>query len=160
MPLPAGIAGLNNARVSAALPAAGAWDATPLEFFCSGASWMGVHVTYTEGAPTGAVDVQLELSPYSLAANVPAGAQEWVPQTLYAPGAVVGGADTQSLTQAEYTTFDPVTVNAEAITFSPVAIRGVFERFRIRARESGVLLTPGTCQITITLYDGEMFGVQ
>jgi len=162
MPLVAGVSGLNNARVDAALLAAGAWDVAPLEFPCAGASWLGVHVTYDEdpAATDGAVDVQLELSPYAVAANVPTGAEEWIPQTLYAPGAVVPGADTESLAQAEYITFDPTLATPQAITFAPVAIRGVFERFRVRARESGDIANPGDCQITVTLYDGHMFGVQ
>jgi len=160
MPLPAGVSGLNEVRASAALPAAGAWDASPTEFFVSGASSLGVHLTYTEGEPGGSVDVQLELSPYALTANVPTGAQEWIPQTLYAPGVVAGGVDTQSLAQNEYVTFDPTGVTTEAITFAPVALRGVFERARVRARETSQQAVPGTCQITATLFNGEMFGVQ
>lgn len=146
-----GVSSLNTARASAALPAAGAWDATPTEFFISGADSMGVHVTYTQGAAGGAVDVQLQLSPYSLAALVPAGASEWITQTLYSSGPVAGGADTQSLIQAEYVTFDPTTANAEGVTFSPVALDGLFERCRVRARESGVVQTPGTAAIVVTL---------
>jgi len=149
-----GVSSLNTARASAALPAAGAWDATPTAFFVSGADSMAVHLTYTQGAAGGAVDIQLQLSPYSIAALVPAGASEWIDQTLYAPGAVAGGADSQSLAQAEYVTFDPTTANAEGITFSPVALSGVFERCRVRARESpvsGVVGTPGTAAIVVTL---------
>lgn len=162
LPLPAGVFGLNEARPSGALPAGGNWDPEPDEFFVSGASWLGVHVTYQEDAQAvnGAIDVQLELSPYALAANCPAGAEEWITQTLYAPGVVAPGVDSQSRTQAEYVTFDPVTANREAITFSPVELRGIFERARIRARESGDVAAPGVAQMTATLYNGEMFGVQ
>ena len=149
-----GVTSLVNARASAALPAVGAWDAAPTEFFVSGTNWMSICLTYTNGeADSGAVDIQLELSQYSTDALVPAGANEWIEQTLYAPGAVVQRADTQSLAQAEYITFAPVGNAAESITFSPIALRGTFERARVRARESddGVVGTPGTAQITVNL---------
>jgi len=146
-----GVSSLNTARASAALTAAGAWDAAPTEFFISGADSLGVHLTYTQGAAGGAVDVQLQLSPYSVAALVPAGANEWETQTLYSAGVVVGGADTQSLMQAEYVTFDPVTAAAESVAFAPVALNGLFERCRVQARESGVVGTPGTAAIVVTL---------
>lgn len=149
-----GVSSLNNARASAVLPAAGAWDAAPTEFFISGANWMAICLTYTAGEQAaGACDIQLELSQYSVAALVPAGANEWIEQTLYAPGAVASGADSQSLAQAEYITFMPVGAAAESITFAPVSLRGTFERARVRARESadGIVGTPGTAQITVNL---------
>lgn len=157
-----GVSSLNIARVSAVLPPAGAWDATPAEFFVSGADWMSICLTYTEGEQgAGACDIQLELSQYSVAARVPAGAEEWIEQTLYSAGPVVTRADTQSLAQAEYITFAPVGAAAEAITFSPVALRGVFERARIRARESadGVVGAPGTAAITATLSGHQSVGM-
>lgn len=146
-----GVDSLVTARASAALPAAGAWDASPTEFFVSGVDDMGVHLTYTQGAAGGAADIQLQLSPYSITALVPAGAQEWVNQTLYGAGTVAAGADSQSRMQAEYVTFDPVTANAEAVTFAVINLGGVFERARVRARESGQEQSPGTAQITVTL---------
>ena len=146
-----GVASLNIARVSAALAGAGAWDAAPVEFFVSGADSLAVQLTYTQGAAGGACDIQLQLSPYSVAALVPAGGAEWIDQTLYATGVVVGGAETQSLMQAEYVTFDPVGAAAEGVTFAPVALDGLFERCRVPARESGVVGTPGIAAITVNL---------
>lgn len=139
------------ARVSAALPAAGAWDATPVENVSAYAHRALVLVTYTRGAVGGAVDIALQVSPYSVAALVPAGAQEWIEASVLSVGGVVAGADTRSREQMEYITFQPVGAAAETIQLGPIELGGTVERIRIPARESGVVGTPGTCQITIEL---------
>lgn len=138
------------ARVSAALAAAGAWDANPTEFFVSGAKSMTLTFTYTRGAAGGAFDFQLEVSPYSVAALVPAGGGEWADGSAYAVGAVGLGADTQSRVQDEYITFGSQGAGAETIIFGPIELDGTIERMRIPCRESadGVVGTPGTLQVT------------
>jgi hypothetical protein len=146
-----GIDSLVEARASAVLPASPAWDASPTEFFVSGVDDMSVNVTYTQGAAGGSCEFQIELSPYSVAALVPAGANEWMQQGIYEAAAVAGGALTQSLLQNESVTFDPVGAAAEGAPYAPIRLGGGYERCRIRAREAGVPGTPGTAQIQVTL---------
>lgn len=142
------------ARASAALPAAGAWDAAPTEFFVSGAHYATIHFTYTRGAAGGAFDWQLETSIYSVAGNVPAGAGAWANGTAYAVGAVATNADTQSLAQAEYVTYGSQAAAAETFVIGPIALNATIERMRIPARESsdGIVATPGTLQISVELW--------
>ena len=143
---------LVNARANAALGAAGAWDAAPTEFPVAGMAEMTAHVTYDE-APAGqggSVDFQIQVSPYAVVAQVPAGGVEWESMSLYQTGAVVGGADSASLLQHEIITFDPTVATAQTIAFGPLALNGA-ERVRIRARESGAVANPGNCQIEVTL---------
>jgi hypothetical protein len=134
------------ARASAALPAAGAWD-TPTELYCPYFENVTLNFTYTRGAAGGAFDFQIETSPYSVAANAPAGASEWVTASIYAGGAVAAGADTTSLVQRELESYTSQGAAAEDFSFGPVDLGGTVERIRIRARESGVPGTPGTLQI-------------
>ena len=142
-----------NARASAALPAAGAWDAAPTEFFCSGAKALTITFTYTRGAAGGAFDYQIEASPYSVAALVPVGGGEWANQTAKLVGAVALGADTQSRVQAEYQTYGSQGAPAETVVVGPIYLDGTLERLRIPARESadGVVGNPGTLQITVEM---------
>jgi hypothetical protein len=135
-------------RVSAALPAAGAWDVAPLESSVAFAEHITLAFTYTRGAAGGAVDWQLEVSPYAVAANVPAGASEWITESIYQGGAVVAGADTQSRAQQEYQTYQATGAGAEDFVFGPIELHSMIERARIRARESGSVANPGTFQIT------------
>jgi len=147
-PYPPGWSNPQTVRASAALPAAGAWDATPTALVSAYATSLNLHFTYTRGAVGGAFDFQLEVSPYAVAANVPAGAAEWVTESLYAPGAVVAGADSTSLVQRELQSYTSQGAAAEDFVFGPIAFSFNVERYRVRARESGVVGTPGTLQIT------------
>lgn len=148
-PHPTGWANPQIVRASAALPAAGAWDAAPTELVSAYARWLSLHFTYTRGAAGGAFDWQLEVSPYAVTANVPAGAAEWITQSIYAAGAVVQGADTQSYAQREYQTYGSQGAAAEDFVYGPVELAGNVERYRVRARESadGIVGTPGTLQV-------------
>jgi len=139
-------------RASAALPAAGAWDPAPTEQNIAGAGSLTLAFTYTEGAVGGAVDFQIQTSLYSVVGNVPAGAGEWQDEAVVATGGVFAGADTQSLVQGEYTTFNPVGVGIETFSIGPIEVSHTIERIRILARESGVVGTPGLLQITGTIY--------
>ena len=139
-------------RASAALPAAGAWDAAPTEQNVAGAGSVLLQFTYTRGAAGGAFDFQIQSSIYSIAANVPAGAGEWANESLYAPGAVVSGADSQSLIQSEYATYGSTAAGAETFEYGPIELDHVVERLRIRARESGVTGIPGTLAVVMECY--------
>ncbi len=153
-PHPRGWSNPVTLRAAAALPAAGAWDAAPTESFSSGAHNLTLSFTYTRGAAGGAFDWQLEVSIYAVVGNVPAGAAEWVTEPLYAAGAVVQGADTQSLVQREYQTYGSQGAAAEDFVYGPIALSGTIERVRVRARESadGVVGTPGTLSIVAELF--------
>ena len=151
-PYPRGWSNPVTARASAILTAA--WDVAPTEFFCSGAEWMRLQFTYTRGAAGGAFDFQIESSIYSVAALVPAGAGAWADPTVEAVGAVVAGADTQSLIQDGYDTFESGGAAAETATYGPVQLNKTLERIRIPCRESadGVVGSPGTLQVTAELW--------
>lgn len=144
---PVGWANPQVVRVSAALPAASAWDTTPLELLSDYAMHLHLQFTYTRGGAGGAFDWQLETSPYSVVALVPAGASEWVTEAIFAPGAVVAGADTTNNVQRDLQTYTATGAGAEDFVFD-VALDGNVERYRVRARESGAEQAPGTLQIT------------
>lgn len=135
-------------RVSAALAAAGAWDATPLELASAGYNSMLLAFSYTRGAAAGAFDFQIEYSLYSVAANAPAGAAEWVTEAIYAGGGVAAGVDTQSMIQREFQTYQATGAAIEGFLFGVIEFDHAVERVRITARESGNVGTPGTLQIT------------
>jgi len=141
-------------RASAALAAAGAWDATPTESFSTNAQNVTLSFTYTRGAAGGAFDFQIETSIYAVVGNVPAGAAEWVTESLYAAGAVALGADSQSRAQREYQTYGSTGAGAEDFVFGPIELNGTIERIRVRARESadGITATPGTLSIVAELF--------
>lgn len=141
-----------NLRADAALAAAGAWDAAPTESFSSGAHNLTLSFTYTRGAAGGAFDWQLEVSIYAVAARVPAGADEWITEAVYASGAVAAGVDTQSRVQREFETYQATGAAAESFPIGPIELNGTVERIRVTARESGNVGTPGDLQIT-----GELF---
>ena len=139
------------ARVSAALTAAGAWDAAPVEQNIFGAQGMTLSFTYTRGAAGGAFDWQIELSPYSIAALAPAGASEWVTESIYAAGGVAAGADTQSRVQREFQTYQATGAAAEDFQID-IELQSPYERIRVRARESGAVGNPGTLQIAMVVW--------
>jgi len=142
---PTGWQNPQTVKASAALPAAGAWD-TPVELVSSYAMHLHLQFTYTRGAAGGAFDWQIETSPYAVAALVPAGASEWMTEAIYAAGAVVAGADTTDNVQRDLQSYESTGAGAEDFVFD-IAIDGNVERYRVTARESGVVGTPGTLAI-------------
>ena len=154
-PHPRGYANPVTLRASAALAAAGAWDATPTESFSTNAQELSLHFTYTQDAEQGVVgafDWQLEISHYSAVALVPTGASEWVTMPLNAPGPVALATDSQSRVQREYITYGSTAAGAEDFGFD-IQLKAVVERIRVRARESadGDQANPGVLQITAVM---------
>jgi len=147
VPISATYLNVQEARASAALPAAGAWDATPTEMACPYFDNVTLRFTYTRGAAGGAFIWQMETSPYSVVGNVPAGASEWETEAIKAAGAVIAGADTTSQVQRELQAYTTQGAAAEDFSFGPIALNGTVERIRVRAAESGVIGTPGTLQV-------------
>lgn len=137
-----------NLHPNAVLELLSAWTIAPVESFSTGAQFLALSFTYTLGGAAGAFDFQMWTSIYSIAANVPAGAQEWAAPPIYASGAVVAGADTQSLLQEEYQTYTPDAAGVHSFDIGPIPLRAPYERIRIRARESGNAAAPGTLQIS------------
>jgi len=138
-------------RASAALPGAAAWDATPTEQNIFGAQGLTLSFTYTRGAAGGAFDYQIELSPYGVVGDLPAGAAQWVTVGINASGAVVAGADTTSLEQRELDSYTSQGAAAEDYQVD-LDLQAPYEWIRIRARESGDEGNPGTLQITMVVW--------
>jgi hypothetical protein len=102
--------------------------------------------TYERGAAGGAFDWQIEVSLYSVAALVPAGASEWITESVYSAGAVVAGADTQSDVQREFQTYESTGAGDEDFVYT-LELPTPVERIRILVRESGVTGSPGDLNV-------------
>lgn len=150
-PVPATYYDVQVARAIAALPAAGAFDAAPLELVTAGFTHCVVYVQYDEAAATinGAVNFSIEYSPYSANQLVFA---NWFAQPAIALGTVTPGAIVVSNIQRESITFTPVGTGVEGIAIGPIELAGGAERMRIAAREIGDVANPGACGIVVVLY--------
>lgn len=135
---------VQTVRAAAILPAAGAWDATPLELHCSKFDFVTFYITYTRGAVGGAVDFALQVSPRTTDL---AGVEDWFQQAILAGGAVAANADTTSLTQREVISYGATAAAAESFVYGPVELRGTVERLRMPCCESGDTDNPGTAHI-------------
>jgi len=145
--------GLNyvpTVRAAAALPAAGAWDATPTEIITAGLEQLTLYFTYDEAAlaTNGAVNFRIEYSPYYVDT---AGVEDWFPMPLYDAGALVPGADATSQMQRENVTYDPTVATPETWPY-PVALNGTVERLRVPCREIGDTDNPGECHVVGVLW--------
>ena len=147
-PISATYLDLQEARASAALPAAGAWDAAPTELACPGFGKAIFTFVYTRGAAGGGFDWQFQLSLFSVVGLVPAGGAEWMEQSAFAPNPVVLGADDQIDHATAYSRFTSQGAAAESFVVTLDLDEGV-ERIRIPAREHGAVGTPGTLQISV-----------
>jgi len=130
-------------RPSGVLALLSAWDAAPTEVAVAGYDYLTIYASYTRAGAGGAVDIQAEGSPY--AADL-LGVENWFPQSLLVAGAIVPGVDTQSRDQREYVTYQATGAGIENFVVGVLRVAGV-ERIRIRCRESGAALTPGTVHL-------------
>jgi hypothetical protein len=137
-------------RASAALAGAGAWDATPTIVACPSYSNLVLYISYTRGAAGGAFDFQLQVSPYSANALV---VQSWFNQSEYSAAVLAAGVDSQSRLQQEYITYQSQAAAIENVVYGPVDLGAGIERIMVRARESGVVGTPGTLHIVGIVYN-------
>jgi hypothetical protein len=128
------------AKVSAALPGAGAYD-TPLALHCPGFDFVTFYCSYLRGGVGGSVRCRLEVCPDQAAAPA------WTQQSLYAAAAVAAGADASSLEQRETILYTSTSANAELFVVGPVALKGTVERLRMACAEVGAVATPGTMSI-------------
>ena len=129
-----------TARVAAVLPAAGAFDAAPLEMACPGFQFVTLHISYTRGGAGGDMQFRIE-------ANPDAAGGTWQRAGLFAPGAVAAGADSLSNLQRETVEYGSVGAGAETVIYGPLELRGGAERLRVACAESGAVGTPGTAGI-------------
>ena len=137
---------IQEARAAAALPAAGAFDASPTELYCPDMDFVTLYITYTRGAVGGAVTFKLEVSPRTVD---DATLEDWYQAAILAGGAVALGGDTTSSTQREEVQYGATAAAAETFVYGPVELRSTVERIRVPCAESGVVGTPGTAQITV-----------
>lgn len=137
-------------RARAALAGAGAWDATPTVVACPSQTRATLYIEYTRGAAGGAVDFQVAVSPY--AADQVAPVESWFYQSEYSAAVLAAGVDSQSRLQREYLTYLSQGAAAETFVYGPIDLGAGVERIEVRARESGVVGTPGTCHIVGIIY--------
>jgi hypothetical protein len=128
------------ARVSAVLLGAGAFDAAPVEMFCSNFHSVMLFIEYTRAGAGGKVKLKIEGS------QVGSGS-EWFQVSLYNPGAPVANSDSTSVFQREFEEYGSTAAGIEKVAL-PISLYGAFERLRIAAAESGAVGTPGTCKVT------------
>lgn len=134
--LPHPVGWVNPVTVGTWAPLTGAWvDGN--EIVVAGAGSIMLSLTYTRWGAGAELEFYLETSIYSVAANVPAGAGEWGRETIYQPGAVVAGSDTDSLKQREYESYTATGAAAETFNYGPIELSRVIERLRVAARELG-----------------------
>lgn len=130
-------------RASAALPAAGAWDAAPTEVVIAGMDWVTFVFTYARGAAGGAFEFRLEVSPDS-------SGTAWARSALYDPGVLAAGSDVNSAVQREELTYQATGAAAEVFVYGPVRVTGL-ERLRVPAHETGAVGAPGTLAVRARL---------
>jgi len=146
-----GVVPIQEARANAILLPAGAWDAAPLELDIRGANDLSILFTYTRGGAAGAFDFMVEVSPWLVNADAPAGAAVWYQTVEYEAANLVAGADSQSRIQREYFTYLAVGGGAEAGLYGVIKLGENASRVRISARESGNIAAAGTLQASIII---------
>lgn len=131
------------ARASSALPAAGAYDASPLALSCPSFLHAAIAFTYTRGGVGGKFEFKIEVA----TAQAPT---VWHQFSLYDPGTVAGGSDTLSLQQRESVEYASTSASAERFAYQ-FNLNGLWEKIRVTARETGTILTPGTLKVDLSL---------
>ena len=132
------------ARVSLILPAAGAWDPTPLELLCAGFQHVALFVTYTSGGQAiGGVELKLEYTHD----GVENAAALWYQDTAFTQPVVVTGADTVSDVQREGTEYGSVLANVAEYYVIEYDIPANAEQIRVSARETVQAGAPGVCEV-------------
>lgn len=135
------------ARASALLPAAGAWDAAPLELICIGMEAVLLVFSYTRAVAGGDMRFRVEVSLFGSAALTPAGMPEWARATVLDSGVVVSGTDTLSNIQRGRVEYGSTGAGAETFVYGPLALKKLVTRIRVTAQESGVIGNPGTAAV-------------
>lgn len=133
-------------RARAALPAAGAFDATALEIDVQEFPRLTIFGDYERGGAGGSVDIAVQWSPYQDAealAIVAAGGIAWYPVMHVDANVLAPGTVEITDIQERYIRYQPPTADQSALSFT-VDIPSSAERFRCLCAESGAVGTPGT----------------
>ena len=130
-------------RVAAALPAAGALDATPLAVAVPGWRKCTLFCSYTRAAAGGSVRLVPEYS-------IPGAATTWYRPTIYDAGAFVAGADVVSNLQRESFLYTSTAAGAERFIYDFEMPSNV-EYIRVGCCEVGTVATPGSMAIVAIL---------
>ena len=133
MPLIPGVNAYNLARALAALPAAGAYDASPTEIDVQRAESVTLYIQYTRGAAGGDMQFKVEVSPFAQDTDAPAGVSAWYQTTLFAPGVVASSADSLSVIQRNETEYGSTAAGAESFAYGPIELDQTVQRLRVRA---------------------------
>ena len=141
-----GVTPVTELRADAILLGAGAWDAAPTEMQCVGSNPITLYLGYIRGGAAGAVDLLVEVSPYSTDAGA-LGTVVWAYRGVEQVGAFAAGADTVSgLQRLGPITYTATGAGQENVVYS-LEVEHTVERIRVSARESGNVGAPGTCEI-------------
>ena len=143
-PINASYLNLQEARASAVLLGASAWDVAPTELLCPTFRFVTFFMSYTRGGAAGAFDFALEVSPY---VDDLAGVQDWFQSAQFAAGAMEAGTNTTSGIQRELVTYTATGAAIEDFAYGPLELEGTIERLRMGCRESGNAGAPGTVHI-------------
>ena len=135
---------VQTARASAALPAAGAYDAAPTVMHCAGFETCTLFIAYTRGGAGGDMQFRVEVSPDSAGAV-------WHRGGVYAPGTPASGTDVVSNLQRESVEYGSTGAGREDVVYGPFDLRGA-ARLRVPCCESGAIGTPGTSAIEARFY--------
>lgn len=140
-------------RAMAALPAAGAWDASPTVVACAGFWWCRLFFAYQRGeqASDGSLEWYWQVSPWS-SAHADAEAPEWHDGTIYMPGNVTPCQDVHSIVQNEYMEFCSQGAAVETFIGPPIHLAGCVERFRVYCREGNSVGLPGQARVMGVFY--------
>jgi hypothetical protein len=149
--LPHPVGWVNPVTVGNWNPLTGAW-VNGNTIVTAGAGSIVFQLTYTPGAANQELNFRVETSIYALAANVPATAGEWARESIYQPGAVAAGADTESLMQREFESYTATGAVAETFIYGPVELGHVIERLRMAALEAGAPQEFGSLIVVAELY--------
>lgn len=133
---------VSTARASAALAAAGAYDAAPIEVSTGLRRYLFILNTYTRGVVGGAAAHRIQI------ALTVAGVNTWVMPTMIASGGIAPGADSTMQSQRiQPYRYDSTSAIAESYWY--LFDIGRAPLFRIASAEIGVIATPG---VLATLY--------
>jgi len=138
------------ARASAALPAAGAYDASPLSLECAAFKSAVLYFSYTRGAVGGSFTFKVEASPHFSDSST---YDNWFQLSLYDSDTIVAGSDAVSAIQREEILYTSGGATEERIAYGTINLGGGIQRIRVLAKEVGVVDTPGTLEVLATFWE-------
>ncbi len=133
------------ARADAVLPGAGAFDAAPTEISTGGRQFVELWYAYTRGAAGGSFRDRVEKAVRE------GGVDMWGQDAVISTAVFAAGADSNSRFQREDFSYQ-ATGAAEEIVIMQFDL-GRADKFRVPARELGIVGTPGDLEIKYILYN-------